>query len=597
MKTITPLKYFQEQTVDWMINHEKLYDGGMVFNSPGLGKTLCCLDLIIKKTVNKTLIVCPAGLIQTWIQEITKHTDIKNVNVYHGSKRKVDDSFIHITSFTTLCRDRENIENGTLKFDRIILDESHYIRNSQSKIHKAIIELGILNILSKKWVVTATPIFNKIDDMYGYFLFLNFEEIDTKRTWNMKIGKHLQGMKTLNQWILKHSIGLQKEDVFKELKNKINNIVPLTFTQTEQDFYDALVQYSITRMRKLLTKIKLIKGKESQNKTDIKISQVLRNNVMVFIIRLKQVCDSIQIITKSMNRIKDKSIEESTKTLKYYTQSLDENEQECGICYDNHADHIATPCGHKLCKGCWNKIFRLTPRCPVCRCIVSDIKSVQQEQQNQEQQNQEQQNQEQQNQEQQNQEQQNQEQNQEQEVFNSTKFDYILNLTTEILNRNEKVVIVSQYVTCLDLVKTCFAKHETLKNKLYITIQGSIGIEKRMEMINSFQEDSDVKICFLSLLAGSEGLTLTAANNLIFIDKWWNESKMIQCADRIHRIGQEKQVTIYNLKIKNSIEEKIEQLVLMKGKMSNILLSRSGITDSFDISWMSDVVKLLENTN
>jgi SNF2 family DNA or RNA helicase len=574
-KTTTLLKDFQSQTVDWMIKHENQYDGGMLFNSPGLGKTLCCLDLLIKKTVLKTLIVCPSGLIQNWTQEITKHTDIKNknVNVYHGPKRKIDNSFIHITSFTTLCRDREKIEKGELKFDRIILDESHYIRNNTSKVHKAIIELGNLNILSKKWVVTATPIFNEINDMYAYFLFLNFEEIDTKRTWNMKITKTLSGIKTLNQWILKHSIGLQKEDVFKELKNKINENVILNFSETEQEFYDALVKYSITRMKKLLTKIKLIKDKESQNKTDVKISQVLRNNVMVFIIRLKQVCDSIQLITNSMARIKDKTIKDSTEILKYYNNSLEENDQECGICYDAQADHIAEPCGHKLCKGCWDKIFKLTPRCPTCRCMVRDIKSINEVKE---------------------------EMNKPTKdvepipVFKSTKFENVLNLTEEILNRNEKVVIVSQYVSCLDLMKECFTQHSTLKDKIYITIQGNVKVEQRMEMIKTFQNDPDVKICFLSLLAGAEGLTLTSANNLIFVDKWWNESKMIQCADRIHRIGQEKQVIIYNQKIKNSIEEKIEQLVLMKGKLAHALLNRTGITDTFDISWMSDVVKLLE---
>ena len=79
--------------------------------------------------------------------------------------------------------------------------------------------------------------------MYAYFLFLNFEEIDTRRTWSMKINKTHGGVKTLNGWILKHSIGLQKEDVFKELKNKINNNIALTFTETEQEFYDALIKY------------------------------------------------------------------------------------------------------------------------------------------------------------------------------------------------------------------------------------------------------------------------------------------------------------------------------------------------------------------
>jgi SNF2 family DNA or RNA helicase len=479
------------------------------------------------------------------------------------------DVLINITSYTTLSRDKDKIEE--MRFDRIILDEAHYIRNSSAKVHKTVIELGEINALSNKWVVTATPIFNSINDMYGYFVFLNLEGIEDKREWNKLIGKgdDILGVKLLNECIMRNSLRLEKVEVLKELKEKRNERVVLEFNKEEQEFYDALVKYSVKRMKKLLEKIKMIKENENRNKTDIKLSKVMRNNVMVYIIRLKQACDSIQLIIKSMNRIKDMSVKRSIEVLNYYNKSINE-EMECVVCYDAKADSISESCGHKLCGRCWEKILRLTPRCPECRRRVNNIRLIEDVEKDDV------------------------KVLENVKLFESEKFRNVLKLAREILNKKEKVVIVSQYVMSLDLIKECFEKDIELGGVKYITIQGSVKIIDRMDMIKEFQTREDVKVCFLSLNAGAEGLTLTSANNLIFVDEWWNESKMEQCADRIHRIGQEKQVCIYNLKMKNSIEEKIEQLVRQKGKMVNMILSKKLKEEDADISWMSNVVKLLE---
>jgi SWI/SNF-related matrix-associated actin-dependent regulator of chromatin subfamily A3 len=559
----TELKEFQKTTVNWMLEREEKNGGGMLLNEPGLGKTLCCLNVIITGG-GRTLVICPAGLIKNWVEEIDKHTIGVSCNVYHGSGRKLNDALINITSYSTLNRDKELLNE--MQFDRIILDEAHYIRNSSSQIHKVVIELGNINALSNKWVVTATPIFNCADDMYGYFVFLNLEGVENKKDWSKIKGKDKLELKNINKSILRHSLRLEKKDVLKELKEKKNERIILKFNKDEQEFYDALVVYSVKRMKKLLEKIKIIKDNEINCQTDMKLSKVMRNNVMVYIIRLKQVCDSIQLITKSMNRIKGMSIKKSIEILNYYNKSLNAELEECVVCYDADADTISESCGHKLCGKCWKKILRLIPRCPECRCRVGEIRLLENNVSKDDSSN---------------------------ELFESEKFRFVLNLTKDILNKNEKVIIVSQYVMSLDLIKDFFEKDIELRNIKYITIQGNVKITERMEMIKEFQKEKDIKVCFLSLNAGAEGLTLTSANNLIFVDEWWNNSKMEQCADRIHRIGQEKQVYIYNLKMKGSIEERIEELVKYKGLIVNMILNKE-FRDDFDLSWIENVVKLLD---
>ena len=69
----TELKNFQKQTVEWMIAQETKYQGGLLFNEAGTGKSICCLDLVSKTNSKPTLILCPAGVVTNWENEILKH--------------------------------------------------------------------------------------------------------------------------------------------------------------------------------------------------------------------------------------------------------------------------------------------------------------------------------------------------------------------------------------------------------------------------------------------------------------------------------------------------------------------------------------------
>jgi SNF2 family DNA or RNA helicase len=97
-------------------------------------------------------------------------------------------------------------------------------------------------------------------------------------------------------------------------------------------------------------------------------------------------------------------------------------------------------------------------------------------------------------------------------------------------------------------------------------------------------------------MSSAEGINLVSANHLILVDSWWNNSKMSQVMDRIHRIGQKKAVHIYKFQIKSSIEEQIAQLVKKKEKITNLVLHKWMIKDktSYDASWMTNIIKLID---
>ena len=83
--------------------------------------------------------------------------------------------------------------------------------------------------------------------------------------------------------------------------------------------------------------------------------------------------------------------------------------------------------------------------------------------------------------------------------------------------------------------------------------------------------------------AGGTGLNLTGADVVIHFDPWWNVAAQNQATDRAHRIGQTKTVTVYKLIIKNTIEEKIQQMQEKKNSLAQSILN----TDSVNIPSLS----------
>ena len=586
METRTELKDFQITSVEWMDSQEQKYEGGLLFNEPGTGKTLCCLDLIIKKYNAQiggklqTLILCPSGLVNNWIDEIKKHTSLqeKNIFVYVGTKRRTmkitSDHVIFISSYNIASREKTDSNKKVCNslfdnlFTRIILDEAHYIRNSNGNVFKSVV-----NIESEfKWIVTATPIFNKIDDMYGYFRFLQLAGVDSKSDWRILTNKTngIHSLKVLNDIIDKHSLNFKKQDVLKDLPNKNEILVEINMNDFEKDFYDNLWDYSVNRMKTIALRLKNLNGLMDINSKTLR--QVLSNNILVYILRLKQCCNSPWLVIKKMKRLTNvNSLKEASEMLSYYNQSK-QLDEECPICYDNIADTIASPCGHKCCESCWTKLFKSgLHNCPKCRSNIDKIDSDNKSDDKSD------------------------DKITEYEMKNSSKIQKLIEIIKEKIKKQEKVVIVSQWIETLNIVREIINKHfRKLKS---ITLQGSVSMKRRKDNIYIFQNDPTVKICYVSLMSSAEGINLTSANNLVLLDMWWNNSKMIQVCDRIHRIGQINTVNIYKFIIssENSIELRIQQLVNKKSKISNLIVNKWGIQnmEDYDSTWISQVVKLV----
>ena len=107
-------------------------------------------------------------------------------------------------------------------------------------------------------------------------------------------------------------------------------------------------------------------------------------------------------------------------------------------------------------------------------------------------------------------------------------------------------------------------------------LTGSVNKEKRMQMVENFNED-EVPVFCISLKAGGTGLNLTAADIVIHYDPWWNVAVQNQATDRAHRIGQKNVVTVYKLVAEDSIEEKIIAIQERKKELAKQILEGEGM--------------------
>lgn len=84
-----------------------------------------------------------------------------------------------------------------------------------------------------------------------------------------------------------------------------------------------------------------------------------------------------------------------------------------------------------------------------------------------------------------------------------------------------------------------------------------MSLRERKNSLAQFSDDLGIKILLISLMAGSVGLNLVAANNVLIVDPWWNPAVEEQAIERLHRIGQYKEVNIYKFITVGTVEENV----------------------------------------
>jgi SWI/SNF-related matrix-associated actin-dependent regulator of chromatin subfamily A3 len=566
----------QALTIEWMQHREaqQAERGGFVLSDMGLGKTLAILYTCVLNG-GVTLVVCPSHLVKHWQQQIQDHTTVPahRVMIYQTMKRKSLTNFEHvdfvITTYSVLGSDFIKPEHGEVqyppdcllgkRFHRIVMDESHAIKNKNTRAFSGARALSA-NI---RWFVSGTLFSNRFSEAYSPLHLLGHPLALTHAQFKLHYPPDTErGARKLQAAFIPLTIRHEKDAL--NLPTQSHHRVAVVLNTDDRDFYDALFEFSQDRIRVLTARYRMQLGRN-----DGAARMKTMSSIFTVILRLRQAACDWRLVLGESRSTETRNI--AADVLRFFHQNR-RSHDTCGVCFESDAAVISRGCGHKLCGECWMQWLSRSTRCPSCNANVAaeDLVAVDSEATDEvaaSSQN-----------------------DIADDTYCSSKTAAVLAIVSQQLADNKSVIVCSQWTQYLEILKQQFVRlHPQVA---FCELTGKQAANARHLIVHRFQTDENIKVCFASLCSASEGITLTKATCIVIADLYWNDSKMSQMRNRIHRIGQERDTEVHTLVVEDSIENNIETMIAKKKAVCGVIAEGKPITRQ-SINWLSQIVKLV----
>lgn len=594
----TPLLYYQKRCLGWMLHREtnstpisswgwtkhELADGfvfhtsafghmtltspnqsvrgGLIAQDVGMGKTVEMLALIASRPeVGPTLAIVPTSMLAIWESEAKKHAPSLKVLCFHGARRprNMDILRSHDIVVTTyrICvneTQRHVPTLGAIRWGRIVLDESHELRNPNSATVRAVCRL----YAPLRWCLSATPFNHCVGSIASMLAFFSLEPFnDTAST-------HLTNGLSASQHLMRNTNNSSTPNLMMQL---ITN-----FTLWEQKRHVRMglepMTFEVIKLKHssfgLYERLRHIIGlRIAQDRQNPNVNS--RTRILHYTRWLHLAATQPRLLTESAfgelpsdNRAHaEKTSVESyvdtlgntdyDATLRNIIASVDN--ETCAICMGAMDRPTVTPCHHLFCYECIQMAYEhdLERKCPLCRAPagtrglqeltlgdtltessdeqtwriidymgrqVSMPMAVHEEYQ---------------------------------DNISSQKIDALFE---RIDSSQDKWVVFTQHYTCWKYICE-YLKYASIR---YTCIEGRMTPKQRAKAVSDFQEDSAVRVFVLTTKTAAVGLTLTAARHILFMEPCLDTNIRKQAIGRIRRIGQTHHVTIHTFKTQGTIE-------------------------------------------
>ena len=540
-----------------------------------------------------TLVVAPMSLLAQWQSEAenaSREGSLRSM-VYYGSDKNVDLRVLCceanaanapdliITSYGVVLSEFGQIasRNGdrassrgifSLNFFRVILDEAHNIKNRQSKTARACYEIAAKH----RWVLTGTPIVNKLEDLFSLVKFLRVEPWSNFSFWRTFItvpfeSKDFVRALDVVQTVLEPLVMRRTKDMktpdgkpLVALPPKQIEVVDVELSQPERDVYD----YIYNKAKRTFL-------------ANVEAGTVMKafTNIFAQVLRLRQSCChpvlvrnqdivaeeeeagaaadaaagladdmDLQSLIERFTATTDDPADSNVFGAHVLSQIRDEAINECPICAEEPMiDQTVTGCWHSACKTCLLDYIKHqtdrheVPRCFQCREVINtrDLFEVVRHDDDPEGPR---------------------ISLQRLGVANSSAkvvalVNHLRNLRRE--DPTVKSVVFSQFTSFLSLIEPALAR----SNMHFVRLDGSMHQKARAAALNEFRESKKFTVLLISLRAGGVGLNLTVAKRVYMMDPWWSFAVESQAIDRVHRMGQEHEVKVYRFIVKDSVEQRM----------------------------------------
>lgn len=167
-------------------------------------------------------------------------------------------------------------------------------------------------------------------------------------------------------------------------------------------------------------------------------------------------------------------------------------------------------------------------------------------------------------------------------ITESAKLRKLDELLVDLKKNGHRVLIYFQMTKMMDLME----EYLTYRQYKHIRLDGSSKLEDRRDLVHDWQTIPDLFVFLLSTRAGGLGINLTAADTVIFYDSDWNPTIDSQAMDRAHRLGQTRQVTVYRLLVRGTIEERMRDRAKQKEHVQQVVME--GKTEAKKVRQLDD---------
>lgn len=628
--------------------------GGVLADEMGLGKTIEMLSLVhthisefglqgskspttldlprlpqnsskVERAPCTTLVVAPMSLLAQWQSEAekaSKQGTLKTL-VYYGSEKNVNLQTlcceanassapnIIITSYGTILSEFNQVTaNGgnrgshgglfSLEYFRVILDEAHSIKNRQSKTAKACYEISA----EHRWVLTGTPIVNRLEDLFSLVRFLRVEPWSNFSFWKTFITvpfeskdfiRALDVVQTvLEPLVLRRTKDMKTPsgDALVPLPPRVIEVEKVVLSKNERELYDHIFARAKRTFSANIEAGTLMKSYTTMLAQILRLRQSCCHPILV---RNKNIvaeeedaaaaadianglADDMDLQSLIERFEADEDEQDANKFGSHVLKQIqDEADSECPICLEEPMEEqTVTGCWHSACKKCLlDYIEKETGKGEIARCFncrepinARDIFEVVRHDDEEDDYK-----------------------PSIQASFESkvSEFDELYSIsdnstpttmtkTARIslrrvnqlssakictlllhlkrIKREEplsKSVVFSQFTSFLDLLEPVL-KSASIP---YLRFDGSMHQRQRAAVLKEFAERAKGCVLLLSLKAGGVGLNLTCANKVFMLDPWWSWAIEAQAIDRVHRMGQTDPVKVIRFVVERSIEEKM----------------------------------------
>ncbi|KAI0198371.1 SNF2 family N-terminal domain-containing protein [Astrocystis sublimbata] len=578
--------------------------GGILADDMGLGKTLSAIALICNHldrlsgspptpqnpVAGATLIVTSKSTIYGWQHQLQSHVraDGIRLSIYHGPNRSEhfyqSKSFdVVLTTYDTLRSDWK-IDGPLYKhtWARIILDEAHKIRNPTSEIFHATCQVQAKN----RWCLTGTPIQNSLNDYGSLLAFIGvppFSTLDQFKYWiSPRARDDLHGYcpillrKLVLATCLRRTKSTPCLSEALRLPLKMEKVEIVELAPDERQVYDFFKRRSYLLLRKgpnddegskgAVSRSSKSRGSSAAMKKHVKDATEVSprkstGNIIVLISVLRMICNHGEALLPktALNAWRNRDSD-----LVGWALLREETEEKrtcyrCSVAIDmsgtSHPEFVDFGCGkHVACEACvgLEDDVALESSCPICRPaetpsfsgILDPWPSL----------------------------------------AMSSKLSALVKNVSSTLEAHKtsrrksshtKSVIFSQWTGMLDLVSDTLRPRLESSGFSFVRIDGSLTLQQRRIVLDKFNSDENCVVMLATIGAVSEGIDLSAASETHILEPHWNPMAEAQAVDRVHRIGQTRDVTITRYYVKDSVEEYIRWVQVRKTKLISQSLSSS----------------------